>query len=115
MKNRFSISALILVLTVVFSCKKDETQTTTTPERVNSMSAFNAAHKKPTQQFALNVGSGGSIVTTGGLEFSFPSNAFVNSSGNAVTGNAEVKIDEIISKSDLIYNSISTHSNGRPL
>lgn len=115
MKNRFSISVLILFLTVIFSCKKDEQQTTTTPERVNSMSAFNAAHKKPTQQFTLDAGSGGSIITSGGIEFSFPSNAFVNSSGTIVTGNIDVKIDEIITKADLFLNNISTHADGRPL
>lgn len=115
MKNHFSLPIIILVLSVFYSCKKDDQQTTSTFERVNSMSSFNSAHRKPTQQFTLNAASGGSIITTGGVEFSFPSNAFVNSSGNAITGNIEVKIDEIISKADLIFNSISTHSNGRPL
>ncbi len=115
MKICFSIPILILALTVIFSCKKDEQQTTTTPERVNSMAAFNTAHRKPTQQFTINAMSGGSIITTGGIEFSFPSNAFMNSAGNVVTGNVDVKIDEVITKADMILNNVSTHVNGRPL
>ena len=67
MKNRFFLPLIILLMTAIFSCKKDEQQTSTTPERVNSMAAFNAAHRKPTQQFTLNAGSGGSIITTGGI------------------------------------------------
>jgi len=115
MKNRIILSLAIIFTIAFFSCKKDEQQTSTVTEHVNSMSAFNAAHKKPTQHFTLNASSGGPISTTGGIDFSFPANAFVNSSGNIITGNVEIQIDEVISKADLIYNSISTHSDGRPL
>lgn len=116
MKNRLNISMMVFLLLAIYSCKKDEPQsTTTTSTHVNSMAGFNAAHKKPTQQFTLNAATGGDFTTTGGINFYFPLNSFVNSSGVIVTGNVSIQIDEVITKADLFFNQISTHSNGRPL
>ena len=106
---------VVFILLAFFSCKKDETNTTSNPTHTNSMSGFNAAHKKPLQDFTLNASLGGSISTTGGMEFFFPANALVNSAGNTVSGNVNVQIDEVITKADLFFNQISTHADGRPL
>ncbi|MBP6091939.1 MAG: hypothetical protein KA521_11865 [Crocinitomicaceae bacterium] len=114
MKNRILIPMIVVFLAAIYSCKKDDMQTSN-PAKVNSMSEFNAAHKKPTQHFTINSTSGGSIVTTGGIEFNFPPNSLVNSAGNAISGNVDVEIDEVISKADMFFNEISTHSDGRPL
>ncbi|MBP6532338.1 MAG: hypothetical protein KA285_03590 [Bacteroidia bacterium] len=115
MKNRFKIPFFVLILFAFYSCKKDETSTNTNPTRVNSMTDFNASHKKPTQHFTMNANTAGSIITTGGIEFYFPPNSLINSSGVAVTGNVDVQIDEVITKADMFFNEISTHSDGRPL
>lgn len=115
MKNRIILSLAFIFTIAFFSCKKDEQQTSTVTEHVNSMSAFNAAHKKPTQNFTLDATTGGVITTTGGIEFYFPVDAFANSSGNIVSGTVDIKIDEVISIADLFFNQISTHVNGRPL
>lgn len=113
MKKIFSLCLIFTSLATIFSCKKDSPVNSTS--QVDPMADFYSSHKSPTQEFTVSGDNGGTIVAQGGTAFFFPGNSFADKNGNIISGNVTIKIDEFVTKADLIYNSISTCSNGKLL
>ena len=55
------------------------------------------------------------ITTEAGNKVNFPANAFVDASGNPVTGNVEISVTEITKISDMILSGMTTDSDEGPL
>jgi hypothetical protein len=113
--KKLNLLLCLATIATIYSCSKDESPQTSTPVSSNPMSAFLNAHKKPTESFTLNATLGGTFTSSRGSVFNFPPNAFVTSTGTIVSGQVEITLDELLSKSDLVYNSVSTISNSMPL
>lgn len=64
-----------------------------------------------TQAFQVNAASGGTIVGSGGVTITFPPNAFQTMNGNAVAGNVEVSLLEILDPHDMIWYNVQTVGN----
>ena len=109
MKN-LTLIALVLI-TTLFACKKDRGNDDTKL----SLAEFNAKFSVPTQKFNGTAGAAFSITGTKGMKFDFPANAFLDASGNPVTGNVVVSLKEVLSKRDIILSGKVTQSNGQLL
>jgi hypothetical protein len=67
------------------------------------------------QQFKHDPSSTFSFKTQGGLVFTFPQNAFVDGSGNVVSGNVGISVTEYLSKADMINSGVTTSSGNKLL
>ena len=97
------------ILLILASCKKPEPIYTTIKE--NQLRNYS-----PTPQTNLaNSEEVIRITTEAGNKVNFPSNAFVDASGNPVKGNVEVSITEITNIGDMILSGMMTNSDEGPL
>ncbi len=119
--NRMKLTYQLLIPAVAtllfFSCAK-ETPENTWPANTSSNGALNNlfAQNAPTmQQFSLNAASGGSISGVDGANIYFVPNAFVYQNNTPVTGSVTIYLQEVYTKSDIIYSGGFTTANGLPL
>lgn len=71
--------------------------------------------KQPVQSFKINAGTGGKIKGKDGIVAIFPPGAFVTNSGQAVTGEVEVVLQEFLHPGDMIFSKMLPVYNGNPL
>jgi hypothetical protein len=76
---------------------------------------FWASHKIEVQNFTGNAGTGFSITGAKGTKINFPANAFVDGSGNVVSGTVTVSLKEVLSKKDVLLSGVWTEANGQLL
>jgi hypothetical protein len=110
MKNLTLIA--LLILTVLFACKKDGTGDT---NATLNLTEFNSRFSVPAQRFNGTGNSAFSITGTKGIKIDFPANAFLDASGNLVTGNVAISLKEVLSKRDIVLSGKPTQSNGQLL
>ncbi len=105
--KRLTSIALVAVLFAT-ACKKDG--------MINykpslSLTEFNSKFTIPTQSFNGVAGTVFSITGTKGIKLDFPANAFLDASGNPVTGNVKLSLKEVMSKGDIMLSGKMTESN----
>src|SRR5690348_5794003 len=69
---------------------------------------FWADHKIEAQTFSGNAGTGFSITGAKGTKIKFPANAFVDGSGNPVSGTVTFSLKEVLSKKDVLLSGVFT-------
>lgn len=111
MKNLTLTLIALIVITTLFACKKDRGN----DETKLSLAEFNAKFSVPTQKFNGTAGAAFSITGAKGMKFDFPANAFLDASGNPVTGNVVISLKEVLSKRDIVLSGKATQSNGHLL
>ena len=109
--NRISILNVLAVLLVsgLFYACSDSVDPAF--NETNSVNAFLKKKAPTAENFTVSAETGGTLTTTRGSKIVIPANAFVTASGEAVTGNVEVKMKEITSKADMIFAGAFTMSN----
>jgi len=105
MKNLTLI--LVFLIGSLSACKKDKTET----KQVLSLAEFNAKFSVPVQKFNGTANAAFTVTGTKGIKIEFPANAFLDASGNAVTGSVGVTLKEILSKRDILLSGKMTESN----
>lgn len=109
MKNLTLIAAILI--SCFTACKKDGVQN----NQKLSLSEFNDKFSVPTQNFNGVAGTAFSITGAKGIKIDFPANAFLDASGNPVTGNIKLALKEVLSKRDILLSGKMTESNGQIL
>ncbi len=109
MKNLTFIALVIFSLT---SCKKDFNSNS--PQGL-SLAEFNSKFSIPTQSFYGIAGTAFTITGAKGIKIDFPANAFLDVSGNPVSGNVKLSLKEVLSKRDILLSGKFTESNGQLL
>lgn len=107
MKN-LTLTTLIVV-SLLTACKRD--QFNNVDPKSLSLSEFNAKFSVPTQSFNQVAGTAFTITGAKGIKLEFPSNAFLDATGNAVTGNIKLTLKEVLSKRDILLSGKFTESN----
>ncbi len=101
------------ILLILASCKKPDPIYTTIKEVTLEDQLRNYS---PTPQTNLaNAEEVIRITTEAGNKVNFPSNAFIDASGNPIKGNVEVSITEITNIGDMILSGMMTNSDEGPL
>lgn len=109
MKN-LTLIALVFI-SILFACKKDKGNNDSTL----SLAEFNSRFSVATQKFNGTAGAAFSITGAKGMKFDFPANAFLDASGNPITGNVVISLKEVLSKRDIVLSGKVTQSNGHLL
>ncbi len=102
-KSIISSAILLLTLTIITSCRKDDT----VADPKNLFDNFITGRQSKPQLFTINGAAGGSITGTGASKISFPPNAFSNASGIIFTGDAIVELKESLKKSSWVADGLS--------
>ncbi len=92
-------------------CKKDGVQDNTKLD----LAQFNAHYSIPYQSFNGTAGAAFSITGTKGIKIDFPANAFLDASGNLVSGNVKLTLREVLSKKDILLSGKITSASGQIL
>ncbi|WP_316787176.1 hypothetical protein [Pedobacter frigiditerrae] len=109
MKN---LTFIALVIFSLSSCKKDFSSNSS---QGLSLAEFNSKFSIPTQSFNGIAGTAFSITGAKGIKLDFPANAFLDASGNPVSGNIKLSLKEVLSKRDILLSGKFTESNGQLL
>jgi len=104
-----SITLILFLAILIPGCKKDP------PIISSSLADFFRENGVPEQHFAVDVSSYSYILTGQNVYISIDSAAFVNDSGQIVTGIVDIVIREITTKKDMILSGIFPVSGGKPL
>lgn len=107
--KHFNLSSVILagaMLIFATSCKKDQPQPNT-PDPANPATNYAAAFfnnnlNNGKQTFTINASQAQTITGNKGTVIHFNANSFVTANGTPVTGNIQIELVEIYSKSDMI-------------
>lgn len=117
MTKLHSIVLIAAAAAFLAGCKK-ETVISGNPITATSFASLTDAYEKvevQAQTFNVNGTLGSSFRGPHGSRFVFPANAFVTSTGQAVTGTVQVAVREILTPSDAIFSRILPTSVGQPL
>ena len=98
------LCATLLAMTIS-SCEKGDPKPTT-PETFPSMQAFFDTREPKAETFLASAATGGTFITDKGSTLIIPANAFVDHSGQPVTGTVTVRLKEIFSNSDMLFSGI---------
>ncbi|WP_316772159.1 hypothetical protein [Pedobacter frigiditerrae] len=109
MKN---LTFIALVIFSLSSCKKDFSSNSA---QGLSFAEFNSKFSIPTQSFNGVAGTAFTITGAKGIKIDFPANAFLDASGNPVSGNVKLSLKEVLSKRDILLSGKFTESNGQLL
>ncbi len=116
--NRFSFSALFVLLTIAFAaCKNGDYNVSqvTTNDRALLNQTFNPLRSTP-QSFSVNAGSPQVINGTEGTRLEFYPNSFKDANGNIITsGNINIQLIEMYTLGMMIANRATTVANGELL
>ena len=113
MSKHISTLFAIAVMTLILSCRLDDTSSNVDPVLpYDSLTEFFQQDVHPLQSF--NGVAEQSIVLTAdnGSNISFPPNAFMDKSGNEVSGQIEILLIESLRKSDFLMNRIGMDASG---
>lgn len=107
--KRFHFSSILIagaLLIFATSCKKDKPQPVipdpANPSVNHASTFFNSNLVNGTQTFTINAGQAQTITGNKGTVIQFNANSFVTSGGTPVTGNVQIELVEIYSKTDMI-------------
>jgi hypothetical protein len=78
----------------------------------NKLSTVLEALGPENQAFTIDAARANTLQCSQGTELRVPANAFVDSNGNLVQGNVELKLKQVFEKGDMILNNRPTVSNG---
>lgn len=109
------LSSLIAVLFT--ACKKSEEPRqnyAVAGPYANIGQVLGAGAPKPLTT-AISVTAGGSARAQGGTRVVIPPNAFVDATGQALTGAVDVSVTDWLRRGDMIYGNVLPISNGQPL
>jgi len=106
--NLFTAFALLIFLSLT-SCKSDENnqEDNQQPDGVALNGRFNENRQDATQEFDLDITTGGSITGSQGTELYFPPNS-LGLNGTPVTGNVKVQLIEIYGKTAMVLQDKSS-------
>lgn len=110
-KNVLFAGKLLAAVLMLSSCKKNNE----TPDTPILATEFLAKYKVPVQSFTGNAATGFTITGTKGTKVKFKPSAFLDASGNVVTGTVTVTMKEILSKRDVLLSGVMTESDGQLL
>src|SRR4249919_1283250 len=98
--NLILFSCIVLFI----SCSKDKTYNAGNgnADHYTSMQDFYNDNGVKPQFFTVNAASGGSFTSLKGSVVTIPSYAFINSSGDTITGNVTIEFKDIYTKSDML-------------
>lgn len=119
--TKYYLSLVCAIVLIAGACKKSEPD----PIQFNSGGGNNGGsltrdkvfqdlEQKP-QSFTLDAASGGTIKGLKGTTVKFFPNSFVTQSGASVTGNVDIKLEEFVSRGDMIFSKMLPISNGQAL
>lgn len=109
-RSLFAATVIAAAITTLTSCKKNNDA----PQYARA-EAFWQSNTIPTQSFTGNAATGFTITGNKGTRVQFPANAFVDGSGNIVSGHVQVTLKEVLSKKDVLLSGVWTESNGQLL
>ena len=107
-----------LMLTLLFSCKKNEDgeHNTVTPGAYRTLDEAVASTAPIARSTSISVSSGDtSLTAANGTRFIFPPNAFETLNGGKVTGSVQVTIQDWLKKGDMFFGKVQPLSYGEPL
>jgi hypothetical protein len=110
-KNVLFAGKMLVAVLMLSSCKKNNEA----PAIPITATDFAANYKVPVQSFTGNASTGFTITGAKGTKVKFKPSAFLDGSGNLVTGTVTVTMQEILSKRDVLLSGIMTESNGQLL
>lgn len=141
MKIKFSVSIVLIVL--LLSCKKEESNSTITPKSQSEKDSsiidsthetlVNSAEKgingtsklwtdfyqknaKKSQQFVINTSKDTTIICAEKTKIKIKANSFVSAkTGKVIDGNVQISVKEYYSISDIVMANLSTTSDGKLL
>jgi hypothetical protein len=96
---------LAVVLLTVVACSQQKEST--------NIESVLAGMAKPAQIFLVSGTEADTITTVSGIQIAIPANAFVSKDGSTITGESRIEITEVTKKSEMIFNRISTTSDGK--
>jgi len=85
------------------------------PAGIYNMATVMAELAPKTKTVSINVSTGGTFRGNSGTRYNIPANAFVTSTGAAVTGTVEVHVTEFLNKGDMLFSGVLPISNDEPL
>jgi hypothetical protein len=85
------------------------------PDSRFELERFLASGREPMQEFTFDASTPQEIRGEEGTLLRIPANAFVHPSGTPITGTVQVRLREMYSPGDLIFNNAATVSNGQIL
>lgn len=80
-----------------------------------SLDNFYEKINRPAQEFILDASTGGNIACQQGATFIIPATAFVDESGNSITGRIKIEVEEFYKYSDIVAANLTTMSDGKQL
>lgn len=119
--KKWALAFMSGVVLLTFACKKDEPIPSPTPidngglESFSSVKEFRSSKAPQAVSFMIQAQTGGTYTTQKGSVITIPANAFINASGQLVTGSVQVRFKEVFSKAEMIYSGILPVSNGNVL
>lgn len=116
MKKQLINLALLGMIFLMGSCKKEDTEPTTpspntnvgTPDGVALANLFSSNVESLKQTFTVNAGIGGTIIGNKGTKFVIPPNSLVDAANNIVSGDVKVEIIEIFDKATMVLTNKPT-------
>lgn len=115
MKNTFFLAGAFLLL--LAACKKDDDTSknyVVSGPYGNMDDAYASAVQKPTTA-SVSVSSGGSVRSISGTRFIIPANAFIDASGNPVTGSVDVVVNDWLHRGDMVFSKMLPTTATEPL
>lgn len=114
-KTYFKLAAVLAMIVMIGSCKKDAFVPRTTLITKSVQDFFNRNKPKPEFHYIDGV-SGGSFTTAQGTTVIIPPYAFADQFGNFITSAVEIEFLDIYKKSDMVWTGMTTQtSTGEPL
>ena len=84
-------------------------------EEQTSLADFYTDNRSGVQAFTVSSSTGGVMTTAHNVKIHFPANGFVTESGSPVSGMIDIKVKEILTPQEMIFNNMATMSGGLPL
>src|SRR5688572_23385953 len=109
MKTKF-LTLVVAAIATLSACKKSNDKPV-----FEKADDFWASHKIEAQNFTGDAATGFTITGAKGTKVSFPANAFVDGSGNIISGTVTVSLKEVLSKKDVLLSGVWTEANGQLL
>ena len=118
-KTHWFLLLFILPLLALFSsCEKDMNNKVILSKSTNSIAEienFLSSNAPIKQTFQLSTASYNTVTGAKGTSIFIPNNAFVDASGNPVTGSITFELQEVYSPAEMIFTGKMTSSGGRTL
>jgi len=103
------ISLLLLTILIFYSCKKEEEISTN--NSTLSVEDFLNDRAPQTQTYIIDAEQGGQFFTQKGSKVTIPNDAFYAADGESVLGDVKIEMNEIFSKSDMLFSGVFPVSN----